>query len=99
VTIARDGQSGIETAQVLAPDVVLCDIGLPGENDGYAVARTLRAHAPTAVTYLIALTGYGQVEDRERAREAGFDVHATKPIDPDKLLELLAQVSESARPL
>ena len=71
------------------PDVVVCDIGLPGM-DGYRVARALRDNPATAAIRLIALTGYGQDEDRRRARQAGFDEHLTKPADPATLESLLA---------
>jgi CheY-like chemotaxis protein len=70
--------------------VVLCDIGLPGAMDGYGVARALRAAPGTPSVYLIALTGYGQDDDRRRALEAGFDAHLTKPADLDALHRLLA---------
>jgi CheY-like chemotaxis protein len=66
----------------------LIDIGLPGI-DGYALARLIRQHDAGHGIRLIALTGYGQAEDRKKAVEAGFDVHVTKPVDPDKLAQLL----------
>lgn len=66
----------------------MCDIGLP-EMDGYDVARALRAHPETAKTRLIAVTGYGRTEDIEKARQAGFQQHLTKPVDPQELLENL----------
>jgi CheY-like chemotaxis protein len=80
---------------VFAPDVILLDIGLP-MMDGYQVARRLRDIAETRASYLIALTGYGQPADRERARAAGFDHHLTKPADPDALLALVDAWVESA---
>jgi CheY-like chemotaxis protein len=67
----------------------LCDIGLPGL-DGYGVARELRRNPATARARLLALTGYGQDEDRRRSREAGFDFHLVKPADPEELHRLLA---------
>jgi len=84
---ACDGASGIEEARRLRPDAALIDIGLPGI-DGYEVARRIRAEVPGA--RLVAVTGYGQPEDRERALDAGFDVHLVKPIDPEQLQRLLA---------
>jgi two-component system, chemotaxis family, CheB/CheR fusion protein len=87
--VAPNGEEGIEKARQFRPDVVLCDIGLPGM-DGYGVARALRADAALQSAYLIALTGYGQEEDRRRAVEAGFDAHLTKPADFDALRKLLA---------
>ena len=84
---ASDGAAGVEEARRLRPDTALIDIGLPGM-DGYEVARRIRADIPG--TRLVALTGYGQPEDRERALAAGFDVHLVKPVDPDQLQRLLA---------
>ena len=84
---ACDGASGIEQARRVRPDAALIDIGLPGI-DGYEVARRIRADVPGA--RLVALTGYGQPEDRERALAAGFDVHLVKPVDPEQLQRLLA---------
>ncbi len=88
--IAGDGLAGLELARQFRPDVVLCDIGLPGGLDGYAVARALRADPAFAGLRLIALTGYGQAEDQRQAYAAGFDLHLTKPVDPAKLFQLLA---------
>jgi PAS domain S-box-containing protein len=87
VRVARDGRSGIEAAAELAPDVVLCDIGLP-DVDGYAVARALRANPALQRTRLVAVSGYAQPEDQERARQAGFEAHLPKPPRLDKLDEL-----------
>jgi CheY-like chemotaxis protein len=89
VHVAHSGQDGIEAARRFEPEVVLCDIGLPGL-DGYEVARTLRGAAPVDAPTLVAITGYGQEGDRRRAREAGFDRHLTKPIDLGELSEFLA---------
>jgi CheY-like chemotaxis protein len=69
--------------------VVLCDLGLPGV-DGYAVAAALRQDPATASVRLIAVSGYGREEDRRRCREAGFDHHLTKPVEPGELERLLA---------
>ncbi|HKV09558.1 MAG TPA: response regulator, partial [Thermoanaerobaculia bacterium] len=80
---------GLGRARELRPEVVLCDIGLPGELDGYGVARAFRADPDLASARLIALTGYGQEEDRRRALEAGFDTHLTKPADPEVLKRLV----------
>jgi CheY-like chemotaxis protein len=68
--------------------VVLCDIGLPGL-DGYGVARKLRDNPTTAKARLIAVTAYGQDEDRRRSHEAGFEQHLVKPVDPDALQGVL----------
>jgi len=82
---ATDGDSGLAEALSWRPDVALVDIGLPGL-DGYAVASRIRADASAASITLVALTGYGLPEDRRRSREAGFDRHAVKPLDPGELL-------------
>lgn len=92
VSVAYTGPDGVETAKSVQPDVVLCDIGLPGMS-GYAVAGTLRALPETAAARLIAVTGYGSAEDRERALQAGFDLHLVKPVDPERLLGQLAAVA------
>jgi two-component system CheB/CheR fusion protein len=88
VTGAESGGEALERAP--APlDVALVDIGLP-DMDGYEVARRLRMTTHGKGAYLVALTGYGQPEDRQRALEAGFDTHLVKPVDPDDLVKLLA---------
>lgn len=76
--VAYDGASGFQKARSFQPEVVLCDIGLPGM-DGYAVARAVRAEPWSRGVVLVALTGYAQPKDREKAREAGFDAHVAKP--------------------
>lgn len=88
VAVAHDGATGAGLVRQLAPDIVLCDLGLPGELDGLAVARRLSAadHAP----YLVALTGYGREEDRRRALDAGFNLHLTKPVDMSTLERVVA---------
>ena len=87
----HDGPAVVPAVAELRPEVVLLDIGLPGM-DGYDVARELRSLPGDPVRLLAAITGYGQPEDRRRSEEAGFDVHLTKPVDPDRLRELLAQL-------
>jgi CheY-like chemotaxis protein len=88
--IAHDGLEALVAARAFLPDVVLLDIGLPGM-DGYEVARQLRGEPDLRTALLIAQTGYGQDEDRRRSREAGFDHHLVKPVDPDALRALLAR--------
>jgi CheY-like chemotaxis protein len=88
VWTAADGPGGLQAAAEHQPEVILLDIGLPGI-DGYEVARRLRAMPGLDSTWLIALTGYGQPEDRQRALEAGFDYHLTKPLDLAVLQQLL----------
>jgi CheY-like chemotaxis protein len=90
VAVAYTGPDGVRKAEEHRPQVVICDIGLPGM-DGYAVAGALRGNPATAAARLIALTGYGQDEDRRRAAEAGFDEHLTKPADPAALEALIAR--------
>jgi PAS domain S-box-containing protein len=92
VHVARDGRSGLALARELRPDVVLCDIGLP-DIDGYDVARELRGDDAARTTRLVALSGYAQPEDRQRACDAGFDAHIAKPPDIDELVSVLASVS------
>jgi signal transduction histidine kinase/ActR/RegA family two-component response regulator len=87
--VAHDGATALDVAQVYRPDVVLLDIGLP-QIDGYEVARRLREQPGTEHALLVALTGYGHEEDRRRTREAGFDHHLVKPVDPNAIQQLLA---------
>jgi PAS domain S-box-containing protein len=89
VCTTRDGASALEIARTFRPEIVLLDIGLP-RMDGYEVAKRLREQPETRDTFLIALTGYGQEEDRRRTAQAGFNAHLTKPADPVVLLQLLA---------
>jgi CheY-like chemotaxis protein len=86
VQVAYDGGSALEASERLAPEVVVLDIGMPGM-DGYEVARQLRRRQPQ--TRLIALTGWGQEDDKRRALDAGFDWHLTKPADLDTLQALV----------
>lgn len=86
VTVAHDGAAGVAAARRTTPDVVICDIGLPGNLDGYGVARAIRADPALSRTPLVALTGYAGAEDRDRAREAGFDRHYGKPLGVEDLL-------------
>jgi signal transduction histidine kinase len=88
VEVAHDGPSGVKLARAAPPDVVLCDIGLPGIS-GYDVARALRT-AGTAGMKLIALSGYARPEDVSSAFEAGFDAHVAKPYTPEQIERLLS---------
>lgn len=85
---AFDGTSAIQAVHDRSPEVVLLDISMPGMS-GYEVAQALRQSPGLDDMLLIALTGYGQEEDRRRSKEAGFDYHLTKPVDPDALRRLL----------
>jgi PAS domain S-box-containing protein len=94
---AKDGLEATEAAATFRPDVILLDIGLPKLN-GYEVARKIREQPWGRGMVLVALTGWGQEEDRRRSQEAGFNHHLTKPVDPDTLSKLLARIpiTESA---
>ena len=94
VQIAHNGASGIAVAKTFQPDVILCDIGLPGHLNGYDVARKLRQDAAFASTFIIALTGYGRDEDQQKTQEAGFDLHLIKPVDFSALRRTLATLPE-----
>jgi signal transduction histidine kinase/ActR/RegA family two-component response regulator len=93
VQITHDGADALEVVRRFRPEVVLLDIGLPGM-DGYEVARRLRQDAEVAagIALLAAVTGYAEDEARRRSREAGFDHHFVKPVDPDGVLALLASL-------
>ena len=86
--VAHDGASALERAQAFEPDIVLLDIGLPIMN-GYEVAKKLRTQHGSLV--IVAVTGYGQVSDVERAHAAGFDHHMVKPVELAAVRELLAR--------
>jgi len=95
VSVAYTGREGMEAAQKMPPDVVLCDIGLP-DTDGYEVAAALRKNPATSRARLIAVTAYGAEQDRQRSREVGFQLHLVKPVRPEKLLEELGQSAKTA---
>ncbi|UHG94968.1 ATP-binding protein [Spirosoma oryzicola] len=90
------GRSGIEAAEALQPTVILLDIGMPGL-DGYATCRLLREQVWSRAMIVIALTGYGQDEDRQRTREAGFDGHLVKPVDLSELTKMLTDLLDKDR--
>ena len=90
VQTACDASEAIATALRWCPEFVLLDLGLP-DIDGYQVAARIRQEASCQGTVLIALTGYGRPEDRQRSREAGIAYHLLKPVDPGELLALLIQ--------
>ena len=91
VQVAYDGLAGFDKARKFMPDVVFCDIGLPGM-DGYAVARALRANAASRGLFIVALSGYTQPEDLQRADQAGFDGHLAKPPSIEMIEELLQRL-------
>jgi CheY-like chemotaxis protein len=86
--LAQNGTLGLELFKSAHPDVAFVDIGLPGM-DGYEIARRLRAEPNGAGVLLVALTGYGSASDRDRSRQAGFDLHLLKPVDPKTLQSVL----------
>ena len=97
VSAAHDGRAGLQTALTGGFDVLVCDIGLPGI-DGFALIAELRRAAPDKRPYAIALSGYGQEEDRARALEAGFDAYLVKPVSPAGLLAAVAAATARSKP-
>jgi len=87
-TVVSDGPGAIDAVRNSSFDMALVDIGLPGI-DGYEVARRIRMIPNARAMMLVALTGYGQDTDKQRARSAGFDEHLTKPVKVERLQELL----------
>ena len=92
VRMAHDGPSALATAREHRPELVLLDIGLPAGMDGYEVARRMRPEPGLQSAVIVAVTGFGQEEDRKRATRAGFDAHLVKPIDMKQLSRLLASL-------
>ncbi|MDP1565841.1 MAG: response regulator, partial [Polaromonas sp.] len=90
VYTANEGLQAVELARQLQPDVLVLDIGMPGKN-GYEVARHVRAQPGGDRPLLIAATGWGQDDDRQKAMAAGFDLHLTKPFDPLRLSALISE--------
>jgi CheY-like chemotaxis protein len=93
--VAHDGLAAIEAARRLQPDALLLDIGLPGLN-GYEVCRRIRSEPWGSGIVLVAVTGWGQEEDLRRSRDAGSDTHMVKPVDPSRLMALLASLPSRA---
>jgi CheY-like chemotaxis protein len=93
VAVAADGEAGISTARFFSPDVVIADIGLP-KLDGFGVAQRLRSasNGDGHRVYLVALTGYGGPQQRQRALSSGFDLHLVKPVEPEALARLLSDL-------
>lgn len=96
VAVAHSGPEGVQRAAEFAPEVVLCDIGLPGL-DGYEVARRLRATPVTRSVVLIALSGYGSPADKEQARLAGFDLHLAKPLKVPTFAQIVEELTAAER--
>ena len=95
VSVAFDGLQALEALDTFKPDIALLDIGMPGM-DGYELARRIRATQRGRNMVLVALTGWGQADDKKRAAEAGFDEHLTKPVDPDTLTRVLHRTRSAA---
>ncbi len=95
VQLAHDAPTALEIARLFRPEVAILDIGLPGI-DGYELGRQIRHQEGERKTLLIALTGFGQTEDRRRSRDIGFDHHLVKPVDPVALQQLIARSLFSA---
>jgi CheY-like chemotaxis protein len=93
VRTAYDGEAGMLEAENFRPDVVFCDIGMPKMN-GYEVARRLREQPWSREMLLVALTGWGQEDDRKKSSDAGFDFHLVKPVEPAALKRLLAGLAQ-----
>ena len=96
VRVAHDGPEALDVAEEFRPEVVLLDIAMPAM-DGYEVARRLRRRPAFAGTMLVALTGWGQESDRRESREAGFDRHLVKPVDPEEIRALMTDTEPIAR--
>ena len=90
VQTAYDGKTGLDLIKNSVPDVAILDIGVP-EMTGYEVAEVVKTLPELADVFLVALTGYGQSSDRQAAIDAGFDEHLVKPLDPERLNEVLAK--------
>jgi len=96
VIVSHSGLDGLQAAERFEPDVVVCDIGLPGM-DGIGVARALRENSHTSSVTLIALTGYGHQELRDLAMKVGFDEYLVKPARMPRLFDLISQASRKTR--
>jgi CheY-like chemotaxis protein len=97
VRVAYDGPAALRQAMDFHPELVLLDIGMPGM-DGYEVCRRLRRDPALTKATVVALTGWGQDEDRRRSHEAGFDHHIVKPVEPSALQRLLDDLPADAQP-
>ena len=96
VTVARTGESGLGAIREVMPDLVICDLGLPGLG-GLDVCRRVRESENKKQPTMIALTGWGRADDLRVSKEAGFDFHLVKPVAPASLQELIAKISERSR--
>jgi CheY-like chemotaxis protein len=96
VHTAHDGRLALEEVQTFKPDIILLDLGMPGM-DGYETARMVRELPEGRASLLVAITGWGQEDDRRRTEEAGFDFHFVKPVDAAVLEEVLSHVPDDDR--
>lgn len=96
-SVAYSGADGVSLAKARPPDILVCDLGLPGL-DGFAVAKELRSSSKTKHVRLIALSGYGKDEDKRRALEAEFECHITKPVALELLLKQLEELAGTSPP-
>lgn len=92
VTVARNGNDGIEAVRAQKPNLVVCDLGLP-DLHGTEVCRAVRGFSADYQPVIVALTGWGREDDVRRTKDAGFDHHLVKPVSPEKLLALLESVA------
>lgn len=97
VRITHDGRSALAVGAEFVPDVILMDIGMPGM-DGYETCERMRMEEWSANVKIVALTGWGQEEDKRKARRAGFDLHLVKPVDRSTLMEVIGSVRERSAP-
>jgi CheY-like chemotaxis protein len=98
VRTAHDGEEAVTVYDSFRPEVVLMDIGLPKLN-GYEAAQQIRQRSWATSTVLVALSGWGQNADRDRSKQAGFDQHLVKPVDPQALMQMLASLKCTAEQL
>ncbi len=97
VRVSYDGASAVHSMGSFSPEVAILDIGMP-RMDGYEAARRIRGLPQGPECVLVALSGWGQSDDKRRAREAGFDAHLTKPVDPEALLQVIARLRSHGSP-
>lgn len=90
ISVRHNAADGLDCARQTSPEIIICDISLSGEMDGYNVAEEIRRHDGLSSVFLIALSGFGRPEDKEKSKTAGFDEHFTKPTDFDALIELIS---------
>ena len=95
--MAHDGVEAVEAAEQFRPDLILLDIGMPRMN-GYDACRRIREQEWARSMVIVALTGWGQEEDRNRSKEAGFDHHMVKPVEYHALMKLLTESAEASSP-